>query len=220
MEIIIIGAGRIGRHLARILMEEEHDVTIVERNGDLCHEIASDIGCTTIRGDATKPEILEDAGVREADAIVVLTGSDETNLMVSMMAKKMGAKNVAARLGSLHYDEGTLKMIGLDVVIYPEAAAAGYISELVTKPEVLDLAFIGRGEAEIVEMNLTKKSKVVGKKIKEIEHPKGTAIIAIYDKGKLKIPDPETRLNQGDKVLVLAKVEKVKHIKKLLGAKS
>lgn len=217
MLIVIIGGGRIGRHLAKILLEEKHEVTVVDKNGDVCHEVASELDCETIRGDATKPTILESANIREADSVIALTGSDETNLIVCLLAKQLRAKNVAARLGSVHYNEETLKKLGLDVVIYPEAAAAGYIAELITKPEILDLAFISRGEADIVEVDVGKKSKVIGKLIKDIESPQGTAIIAIYEKGKLKIPDPETKLKLGDKVLVLAKVEKIAKVKKLLG---
>ncbi len=216
MYIIIVGAGRIGHHLARILIEEGHDVVVVDKNGDVCHEIASELGCITIRGDATKPRILEEAGIKEADYLVVLTRSDETNLIISLMAKQLGAKQVAARLGALHYDEEVLKRLGLDLVIYPEAAAAGYISELITKPEVLDLAFIARGDAEIVEVEVKKSSALAGKKIKEIEHPQGTAIIAISKEGSIEIPTPETIINEGDKVLILAKKEKAKQLRKLL----
>lgn len=217
MHIVIVGAGRVGHHLARILMEEGNEVIVVDKNGDVCHEIASELDCTTIRGDATKPNVLEEAGVREADAMVALTGSDETNLIISLLSKQMGAKQVAARLGALHYDEEVLKKLGLDLVIYPEAAAAGYISELITKPEVLDLAFIGRGSAEIIEVEAKRGSPITKKKIKDVEHPPGTAIIAIFEKGKLIIPDPDDQVKAGDKVLILAKTERIKRIKKLVG---
>ncbi len=217
MYIIVIGAGRIGTHLAKTLIDEGHDVVVVDKNGDVCHEVASELGCITIRGDAAKPKVLEEAGIKEADAVIVLTGSDETNLIISLMAKQMGAKQVAARLGALHYEEGILKNLGLDLVIYPEAAAAGYIAELITKPEVLDLAFIARGDAEIVEILIKEKSKIVGKKIKEIEQPQGTAIIALSKEGKIVIPNPDTEIKAGDKILILAKTEKVKEIKKLIG---
>lgn len=218
MYIIIIGSGRIGKHLAKLLIEEKHDVVIVDKDGDVCHDVASDLDIITIRGDGSKPSILEEAGIKEADALVALTGSDETNLIVSLMAKQMGAKHVAARLGALHYDEKVLKQLGLDLVIYPEAAAAGYISELITKPEVLDLAFIGRGNAEIIEVEIKNNSKINGKKIKDIEHPQGTAIIAVYENDKIIIPTRDTKLDAGDKVLILAKSEKIAQIRKLLGA--
>lgn len=216
MYIIIAGAGKVGRHLAKVLVDEEHDIVIIDKNGDVCHELSNELEIVTIRGDATRPKILEEAGLHEADAVVALTGSDETNLIISLVAKQQGAKYVAARLGALHYNEEVLKNLGLDLVIYPEAAAAGYIAELITKPEVLDLAFISRGDAEIVEMMVTEKSKIADKEIGHIEQPQGTAIIAIIEKGKVIIPEPKRKIKAGDKILILAKKEKVNQIKKMI----
>jgi len=217
MNVVIVGAGRIGKHLAKLLIEENHDVIVVDKDGDVCHEVATDLECVTIRGDGTKPKILEEAGIKEADTVIALTGTDETNLVVSMVAKQLGAKQVAARLGALHYEESVLKKLGLDLVIYPEAAAAGYIAELITKPEVLDLAFIGRGDAEIIELEVRENSKIAGMKVKEIESPQGTAIIAIYEKEKIIIPDAEKTVKAGDKIIVIAKTDKIKQIKKMAG---
>lgn len=216
MFVIIVGGGRTGYHLAKLLHEEGCEVTVIDKKGDVCQEIKEEIGCSCIQGDAAKPQFLQEAGVREADSIVALTGSDETNLIISLVAKQLGAKQVAARLGSLHYDKDTLKKIGLDLVIYPEAAAAGYISELITKPELLDLAFIARGEAEIIEVEVRPGSKIAGKKIKEINRPQDITVIAIFENGKLKIPDQNTAVRAGDKVLILAKTDKIKEVRKLI----
>jgi trk system potassium uptake protein TrkA len=216
MFVVIVGTGRIGYHLARTLIEEGHELIVVDKDGDVCQEVAAELECTTVRGDATKPRTLEEANVREADNVIALTGSDETNLVVCLMAKQMGARYVAARLGSLHYDEETLKKLGLDLVIYPEAAAAGYISELVTKPDVLDLAFIARGHAEIVELEVTEGSKIIDQKIEDIENPQGTAIIAFVQDNKIVIPDPKTKIKNGDRVLVLATTEKIQQVMKLI----
>ena len=132
----------------------------------------------------------------------------------SLIAKELGAKNVATRIGKIEYDETVLKKLGIDIVIHPEAAAAGYISELITKPEVLDLAFISRGQAEIMELEITAKSKIAGKKVKEIEHPQGSAIIAVYENDNLIIPDKDTKLRVGSKILILAKREIAEEVRK------
>src|SRR3989338_1412383 len=216
MYIIIIGARRIGRHLAKTLHEEQHDVVVIDKNQDVLQDITNEADIVAIRGDATSPKILEEAGIGDADAVLSLTGNDQTNLIISLMAKQLGCKYVAARLGELHYDESILTNLGLDLVIYPEAAAAGYIAELVTKPEVLDLAFLARGDAEILEIEVKPESKIAGRKIKEDENPQGTAMIAIFDKGKLEIPGPNVKISAGDKILILAKKEKIKQLRKIL----
>jgi len=214
--IIIVGAGDLGYYLAQILLDEEHDVVIIEKNESVCEKIASELDVVVTKGDATETRILEKAGIKEADALVALTGQDETNMVISLLAKELGAKNVATRIGKIEYDEKVLKKLGIDIVIHPEAAAAGYISELITKPEVLDLAFISRGQAEIMELEITKKSKVVGKMIKDIEHPSGSAIVAVYENNTLIIPEKDTELNVGSKILILAKREVAEKVRKLI----
>lgn len=213
MRVIIVGGGRIGKYLAKTLLEEECDVTIVDKKIEVCQEIERELGCDCVQGDATKTVVLDEADVREADSFVSLTSSDETNLLVCMIAKQMGAKNVGARLGALYYDEAILKKFGLDTVIYPEAAAAGYIAELITKPELLDLAFISRGEAEIIEVQVKPHSPISGKRVKDIEYPHDSAIIALFEKGKIIIPEPSTTIRAGDRLLILAKTDVIHEIR-------
>lgn len=214
MYIIIAGGGDLGFYLAQILLDEEHDVIIVEKDEKVCEKITSELDLVVIKGDATETKTLEKAGIKESDALVALTGQDETNMVISLLAKELGAKNVATRIGKIEYDETVLKKLGIDIVIHPEAAAAGYISELITKPEVLDLAFISRGQAEIMELEITAKSKIAGKKVKDVEHPQGSAIIAVYEKDNLIIPDKDTKLTVGSKILILAKREIAEEVRK------
>jgi trk system potassium uptake protein len=216
MYIIIVGAGNLGFYLAELLLEEEHDVVVIEKDEKTCEKISNELDLVATKGDGTDPKVLEKAGIKEADAVVALTSADDTNMVISMLAKELGAKNVAARIGRVEYDENVLKKLGIDIVIHPEAAAAGYIAELITKPEVLDLAFISRGEAEIMEIQVGEKSKIAGKKVKDIEHPSGSAIVALYKYDNLIIPDPETMIDAGTKILILAKREVAEKVRKAI----
>ena len=216
MYIIIVGGGDLGYYLAQILLNEEHDVVIIEKNEERCEKLAGELDLVVTKGDGTETKTLKKAGIKEADALVALTGQDETNMVISLLAKELGAKNVATRIGKIEYDESVLKKLGIDIVIHPEAAAAGYISELITKPEVLDLAFISRGQAEIMELEITEKSKILGKKIKDIEHPSGSAIVALYENDNLIIPDKDSEINVGSKILILAKRDIAEKVRKLI----
>ena len=215
MYVVIIGAGNLGYYLAQLLLEEEHDVVVVDRNPERCEKISRELDIVATQGDGTDPSVLEKAGVKEAGAVVALTGQDETNMVISLLAKELGAKQVAASISRIEYDEKVLKKLGIDIVIHPEAAAAGYIEELITKPGVLDLAFISRGEAEIMEIAIKEKSKVAGLKVKEIELPAGSAIVALYQEGNLVIPSQETTIKVGDKALVLAKRNIAEKVEKM-----
>ena len=207
MYVIVIGAGDLGYYLTQLLLDEGHDVVVIDKDPKACERISNELNVVATQGDATESKTLDKANVKECDALVALTGNDETNLVVSLLAKELGAKQVATRLGKVDYDERVLNKLGVDIVIHPEAAAAGYIEELITKPEVLDLAFISRGAAEIMEVEITEKSKIAHKKVSEIEHPSGSAIIAIYEGENLIIPSADTIIKPGTKVLILAKRE-------------
>lgn len=216
MFIVIVGVGDIGYYLSQLLLEEDHDLIIIEKDEKICQKVSEELEISVTHGDATDPKVLEKASVKEADAVVALTGNDETNMVISLLAKELGAKSVAARIGRVEYDENVLKKLGIDIVIHPEAAAAGYIAELITKPEILDLAFISRGQAEILEIEIKPNSLAAGKKVKEIEHPPGSAIVAVYQKENMIIANPDLILTPGTKVLVLTKNEAIEKIRKIL----
>jgi len=214
MYVIVIGAGDLGYYLTQLLVEENHDVVVIDKDPMICERISNELEVVATQGDATESKTLEKAGVHEADAVVALTRKDETNLIISLLAKDLGAKQVATRLGKVEFDERLLKRLGIDIVIHPEAAAAGYIAELITKPEVLDLAFISRGAAEIMEIEVTEQSKLAGKKINEIEHPSGSAIVALYEDDNLIIPGADDIIKVGSKVLILAKRDIANNVRK------
>jgi len=125
MYIIIIGAGGLGYYLAELLLEEEHDAVVVDKDPACCERISQKLDIVATQGDGTETSVLEKVGVKEADAVVALTGQDETNMVISLLAKELGAKQVAARISKVEYDETVLKKLGIDIVIHPEAAAAG-----------------------------------------------------------------------------------------------
>ena len=216
MYIVIIGAGELGYYLAQLLLEEEHDAVIVDKDPVRCETISQKLDIVATQGDGTETAVLEKVGVKEADAVVALTGQDETNMVISLLAKELGAKTVAARISKVEYDETVLKKLGIDIVIHPEAAAAGYIEELITKPEVLDLAFISRGQAEIMEVRINEKSKIAGKQIKDIEQPPGSSIVALYEGKNLVIPNENDTVKVGQKILILAKREVAGKVRKMI----
>ena len=216
MYVIIVGAGDLGYYLTQLLLDEGHDIVVVDKDAKACERVINELNAVAIQGDATDAKTLKKANIKDCDALVTLTGRDETNLVVSLLAKELGAKQVATRLGKVEYNEHVLNKLGIDIVIHPEAAAAGYIEELITKPEVLDLAFISRGAAEIMEVKITENSKIANKRVAEIEHPSGSAIIAICEEDMLVIPSPDTIIKPGTKILILAKREVADKVRALI----
>ena len=118
--------------MAQLLLEENHECVVIDKDSSRCQKIANELDIVSIQGDANDPNILKKADVEGADAVVALTRQDETNMIICLLAKDLGAKQVAARISRVNYNEAVLRKLGIDVVIHPEAAAAGYIEELIT----------------------------------------------------------------------------------------
>jgi len=214
MYFVLVGGGSLSYYLANILLEEEHEVVVIEKDENIAHKIADELDIITLIDDGTNEKTLIEAGARTADALVSSTESDEVNLVVGMLGKELGAKKVAVRLTKLGYNKEFLDRLGIDIAFHPEAAAAGYLAEMLTKPGVLDLAFLSKGDAEIVEFAVTKGNAFDNKKVEDFVD-EDSAIVAIFDStGSLVIPKSKTKLKIGDKVLVLAHSSKIKEIKK------
>jgi trk system potassium uptake protein TrkA len=216
MHVIICGGGRMALSLATELAAEKHDVVIIERDPKAAKKLAETLNATVIEGNATDIEILDEAGLERADTVAALTPNESENLLICLNAKKRKSCRTAARI-ERDESEGIFKSLGIDTVIYPEKAAAHYLEELLTKPEVVDLAFIDRGDAVILEFVVGSGAKVIGKTIKEVEDPKGSIIIAVYDGGNLVIPSPHFKIKKGEKVLVLARNNVINRVRRLFG---
>src|SRR3989338_4909679 len=131
MQIVIVGITELSRYVADVLKEEGHSIVIVDKDGAACRTFSSETDVLAVHGDATEPKVLEQAGIEKADAIVALTRKDDTNMMAALLGKELGAKKAIARMNVIDYDEAVLKKMGIDIVVHPNAAAAGYIASMI-----------------------------------------------------------------------------------------
>ena len=212
MYIVIMGAGRVGLNLASNLVSRGHDVTLIENDDSLCGNAAAELDALVICGNGTDTKTLEEANVSEADVFVAATGNDEANLLSCILVKQYDIPKIIARLSNPDHEEA-FKKVGIDDVISPELTAAGYLEKLITRPKVADLIVIGKGDAEILDLTV-KNSKVIGKKISEINPTDDYIIVALYKNGEITIPKENMVLNEGDKVSILVKNRAVKDVVK------
>ncbi|MDR1819397.1 MAG: TrkA family potassium uptake protein [Methanobrevibacter sp.] len=213
MYIVIMGAGRVGIALAEFLIENGNDVTIIENEEGDCSKAAMELDAMVICGTGTDTKILEEANISEADFFVAATGNDDTNLLSCILAKKYGTAKVISRVSNLDHEDA-FKEVGIDKVISPELAAAGFLEKTISRPNVADLTSYGKGDAEILDMEITNE-KLNGKRISEVSPTDDYIIIAIYHGGKLKIPKPDDILNTGNKLSILVKKGTFKKISKI-----
>lgn len=210
--IIIAGIGRVGYVIAKSLSEKNHDVVLIDKDRELCEKLSGELDVLVINGDCSDSNTLENAGIEEADIYIATTGYQEINLISSLIAKDYGVGKTIVRVSDPKYKKIFEKFI--DVVISPELIAGNYIEKLIDRPGIVDLAIIGRGDAEILELIINKNSPVIGKKLKELKK-NNYLVIAIYDNDELIIPDGNTELKDGDRIIVLSKKEYVDEVRKL-----
>ncbi len=204
MKIIVIGGGEIGSRLTRLLSENKHDVVLVEIINELCQELADNLNATLIHGDGTKPDVLEEAGIEDADALVVATGEDETNLLSCLIAREMSSLRIITRATKEEYKKIFLK-IGVNSIVSPETSTVDQLEAMITEPDVVDMALIHEGNLELIELEVEKKSDVVNKPVTKIEFPKESLVVAIKRGEKFIIPEEEEKLMAGDKVIIIVR---------------
>jgi K+ transport systems, NAD-binding component len=195
MNFIIAGLSSIGISLAELLRKEGKDVVALDSDQAKCDELAESSDVMVIVGDITKKSVLEGAGGRNADALIALTNDDSDNLMACMLAKEMGTKKVISILNDIVHAEA-FKEAGIDVQVKPDSVVAKHIYHTVLQPYIKDFLAINR--AELFEVEAEAEMKCIGKKISEIETPRGVKLIWLERGGKVLNEDvkiaPEDRL--------------------------
>lgn len=217
MYAIIMGGGRVGLALAKLLINNGFDITLIESDEYLSNKVASELDALVIHGNGTNSDTLDEANIEDADYFIATTGNDEANLLSCILVRKHNLKAIIARVSNPDHEEA-FKEVGIDRVISPEISAAKDLAQFVTNPTASKITTLGEGVAEIIEMTIT-NDKVVGKRFKDISPTKDFIIISTYQNGKLIIPQPEDVVSRGTKVSILVKRGTMKNVSKTLEGK-
>jgi trk system potassium uptake protein len=216
MYVIIAGGGVLGFYIAQFLSKKGNDVVVIEPNKDRAEEITDKLDATVINGDAKEIKTLQEAGVEQADVILAMTGSDDTNILICILAEQLGAKRSVCRITHIEYSESIFKKLGIDSVVYPELSIATEIEEMVRDPDISGFATLDEGETEIVEFKIKPTSKLIGSKMSKIKLPKKSIMISLIRSGNQKeVPYPESVIAPGDKVLIMTSKDDIDEVEKI-----
>jgi len=212
--VVIMGAGRVGINLATALIKAGFDITIIEKDPELCNNASGSLDALVICGNGTDLKILDEANVSDADAFVAATGNDEANLLACILVKEFKPKKIIARISDPAHEDAFHK-VGIDATVSPEISAAMYLEKLIIRPKIADMVVLGKGNAELVDIPVENNS-VIGKKIGDISPKKDYVICAIYKAPKYEIlmPEPNITLEKGDKISILIKTTSIKTVVK------
>lgn len=226
MKIVIAGAGEVGSHLAKMLSEGYHDITIIDNSEERLAFVSESMDVVTVHGNPTSIEVMRAAGTDKADLFVAVfpAKDQDVNIVCAILAKQMGAKKVTARINNAEYlDAGNKTMftqMGIDLLFYPEKIAADEILTLLNQSDVSEYMDFAKGKLQLVVFRLNESSPVVNKPLGDFKYPEGELpfrTVAISRGDETIIPTRDTLFKKGDLLFVITRQEAVKDLMAMTG---
>ncbi|MBF0627785.1 MAG: Trk system potassium transporter TrkA [Magnetococcales bacterium] len=217
-KIVIAGGGWKAEQIASRIEKAGTPVFILEKSLERCQALASSLEETAVlHCDATDPETIEKMA-RGSSTFIALTGHQEVNLVLCLMARKFGAR----RAISLMDNEAYMTMapsLGIDAVVSPKLAAVGKILRYLSPGKVLDAAMMLNGRLDALYMEIQENSRIVGKPLKAMGLPKTVIVAAVVKQGQMHVPNGNMTLNPGDHALVITYPGHSQRVDEFLGRK-
>jgi trk system potassium uptake protein TrkA len=227
MKIIIAGDGDVGYYLAKLLLLEFQDITLIDTQEDKLIKAERDLGIATLAGDSTSYKILKQAGVESANFLIAVTSVESINITTCVIGKKLGAKYTIARINNMEYlvDKTTLDLgdIGIDILISPESLASREVKYILKSPSLIE-TFNFHGKAlYLMGLILEEESPIINKTIKETAGliPENSfMIVAVHRKDSTLIPNGRLKLYKDDLVYFISTEEGKDQVIEYAGKKS
>ena len=224
MKVIVAGTGTLGFSVARRFSEERHDVVLVGEDEDALRRAQDVMDVGAVVGKASAPSILLEAGVRTADILVAVTGSDETNIVACLIAESVSKRiSRVARIHDPAYlgDKGIIdkSSLSIDLVISPEEEVAQAISSLAATPGAADVLEFAGGRVQVLGIDVDPGSPMIGKPIKDLMRRSDEKLLVagVYRGELVSAPSEDIRLMAGDTVFVVADRPSVRSVMARLG---
>jgi trk system potassium uptake protein TrkA len=218
--VLIYSGGRVGSHLATLLMELGHKVRLLEDREEVIEKLHRELPTEIIyEGDPLDPRILEEAGIRESNVFVAASADDSANLAVSYLVKKRFKLNrVIARVNNPRYTWLFTPEMGVDIALNQADILARLIEEEMSLGDMMPLLKLRRGEYLLVEEKVPEGAPAIGVMIKDLDFPEHCVIAAIIRDGAVVVPRGVTALEPGDEVLAVVDRPAAEHLARLFSA--
>ena len=223
--VLIVGGGSIALNLSELLLKRNFNVTVLEINKERAIDFSERLPeCEVINADGSDPEILDEVRIENYDAVVALTGIDEENILISLLAKKRGIDKIIAKVNRTQL----LKITGIldvDTTVTPKKSASFFVSRLLRSKEnsrgesISNLFRLSDDRVEAIDFTVIENSRVTGKKLKDLNVKSNTLIVGISRQnlgGKIEVANGESTIELGDRVMVVTKNKDFKEIDDIL----
>ena len=216
MKMVIVGGGKVGWNLARIMLERRHTVSLIERDRQKCEKLADELDAAIFRGDGTNVAVLEAAGTQDADVFMTVTGSDQDNLVACHVARDhFHAKKVISRVNDPRNIE-TFRVLGIENTVCSTDILTKMIEQEADLAHMHLIATLNQGKAGICSMTLPSNTALDGVALKDISLPRGTLVISLIRRGVLTIPNGSTILQAGDELVAVSEDKSQKALMRAL----
>ncbi len=221
MKVVIVGGGRTGSQLALRLIQQSYQVQVIEDRADILSHLHKEIPTEIIHeGNPIVPEVLEQAGIRNADVVAAVTSSDDRNLLVCYLARMLyNVPRTIARVNNPRHAWLFNADFKVDAVINPALIIASMISEQMSMGDMMTIAKLYKGNYSLVEEKIPDGARSIGIAIKDLGLAEECVIAGIIRDGELIVPRGSTIFQVGDEVLAVTDSEGAQHLSELLKPK-
>ena len=222
MNLIIAGGGKVGEYLATMLLAGGHSIRVIEVQREHVARLERDLPSgVAMLGNATDPIALETAGIRQANVVAAVTGLDETNLVVTNLARfEFGVPRTIARVNNPKNAWMFTSEMGVDVALNQADLMAHLIAEEMSLGDMMTLLKLRKGQYSLVEEKVDPRASAAGKALRDIQLPDECVIVAVIRKGVLLLPRGDLVLQPVDEVLALAHESAATQLAVRLGARN
>ena len=223
MYIVVAGGGMVGGVLIRRLIENKHDVVLIDPHQEVCDKLYAETGVVAVNGSAASIEVLKETGIEKADVVVAATGSDADNLACAILAKSFAVPRIIVRMRNPAYEK-PYRLVGADTIVRVTDLMVNQMMAEIENPEVRRITTIGGGRADIFVVIVPKGAKVAGKSVEDItssgQFPSQCVFVALYNQEseEFSIPRGKQVVNEGDELFLISTAENIKIITDLLTA--
>lgn len=220
MKIIILGAGQVGSSLADNLSIEANDITVIDQNATLLHNLQEHLDLRTVTGHAAHPTVLLQAGAEDADMLIAVTNSDETNMVACQIAQTLfNTPTKIARVREADYLEHKdifgSGALAVDVIISPEQIVTHHIEQLINYPDALQVLDFAQGKVQLVAVKAFYGGPLIGQALNALEDHMPevqTRVAAMFRRGKAIIPEGDTVVEADDEVFFIAATSDIRTV--------
>ena len=216
MRVAIAGAGNVGRSIAAELLENDHEVLLIERDPHAI-KMESVPAAEWLLADACEISSLEEAALSQCQVVIAATGDDKVNLVVSLLAKtEYGVPRVVARVNHPKNEWLFNESWGVDVAVSTPRLLSALVEEAVSVGDLVRLLRFSQGEANLVELTLPGDAPLVGTRVGDVEWPSDTALVTIIREGRVLVPARDDPLEAGDELLFVSTADREEELEALL----